>query len=445
MKHIVLLSAIAACGSASAAVRLPDAHRVANVDFDGDGLADLVFLGHDEPAPICDKSCYTPDDAPIHEIVAIYLGRDHGTLSKMIRVSTYLEEDRWTVGFPVQIGAVGDLDGDGRSELGVVWDHGRDMQLWLLHGTADGIANTPYQKIDLPDPADVPWYNLAPIAAGDLDRDGHPDIVLGDAVLLGRGDGLLAAPVRLKLGVFALALPVGDIDQDGFADLVVTTVDGEHSRASLVRGGNSLATALSASHSASSEIGTALFVDPIATVCDLDGDGVRELIGLRGGRLTTYGWNHGALVVRSMVDVPLAAPSPPVRVSNGPLLFHALPAGGEIQQVAAVGRDLAIVTSAKVVEILCNSQCFRPAGFAITIARGDKIVGTLAAPPPPSSPLVYVQADPEPYVFSPGDFDGDGIADPVVVLGDKVVIHQTQHGDVTIRRELATSPRHIVM
>jgi hypothetical protein len=48
--------------------------------------------------------------------------------------------------------------------------------------------------------------------------------------------------------------------------------------------------------------------------------------------------------------------------------------------------------------------------------------------------------------LSPGDFDGDGVPDLVVIMANHhLVIHQTQRGDITIERELATSPRHVTI
>ena len=70
------------------------------------------------------------------------------------------------------------------------------------------------------------------IAVGDLNGDGHLDLVVANgsaygvagsvAVLLGNGDGTFSAPTTYSFGeVFPTSVAIGDINGDGYPDLVV--------------------------------------------------------------------------------------------------------------------------------------------------------------------------------------------------------------------------------
>ncbi|HEU4402022.1 MAG TPA: VCBS repeat-containing protein [Candidatus Polarisedimenticolia bacterium] len=59
------------------------------------------------------------------------------------------------------------------------------------------------------------------MAIGDFNRDGHEDLVVADGVLLGLGDGTFGAEARLTVGDGPDSVAVGDFDGDGYQDLVV--------------------------------------------------------------------------------------------------------------------------------------------------------------------------------------------------------------------------------
>jgi hypothetical protein len=62
-----------------------------------------------------------------------------------------------------------------------------------------------------------------PILVGDLTGDGVPDVVVGDALLVNDGHGGLLAPRKLPGGGVATAL--GDLDRDGHQDVVMQGPD----------------------------------------------------------------------------------------------------------------------------------------------------------------------------------------------------------------------------
>jgi uncharacterized repeat protein (TIGR01451 family) len=162
-------------------------------DMNGDGILDLV--------------------APSANGVTVSLGNGDGTFR--------------TVGSPAYGSsaafAIGDFNGDGRSDVAVVGSH-TGVNVFLGNGDGTFQAGVTYAT------------GLAPsqIAAGDFNNDGKADIVVagfnqngnGISVLLGNGDGTFAPPVSdlIPSGIDCLA--TGDFDSDGAADLVITTETG---------------------------------------------------------------------------------------------------------------------------------------------------------------------------------------------------------------------------
>jgi hypothetical protein len=131
--------------------------------------------------------------------------------------------------------AVGDFGGDGRADLAV---GGTGSDIWIHQGgftKTSGAASRYELATDL-----YAFYGAVNLAAGDVNGDGTADLVVsgqqaetyddGTFVYLGSASGL-THQTFLKNGAWELAA-VGDLNGDGYADVVTATYGGD-GRASL--------------------------------------------------------------------------------------------------------------------------------------------------------------------------------------------------------------------
>jgi hypothetical protein len=116
---------------------------------------------------------------------------------------------------------VADLNGDGKLDLVTLtqsyWV--ANATLHVLLGNGDG-SFQPAVDYGLTD------YSAVSVAVGDVNKDGHRDLVVGDhwvlEVLLGNGDGSFLPPVDVAAG-FEAYVALGDLNRDGSLDIVSTT------------------------------------------------------------------------------------------------------------------------------------------------------------------------------------------------------------------------------
>lgn len=161
---------------------------IATGDFNGDGNLDLVQSG-------------TVTGGTID------LGDGTGNFSDL----TYTPRSYQPV--------VADLNGDGRADI--VYPNGTlvDIALSNPDGTSE-ISTLPYA------------VNIVNVAAADINGDGKIDLVGVDfgnpqghaVVLLGNGDGTFQSPVNYPVGTDAQAVAIGDINGDGHPDIVVAAL-----------------------------------------------------------------------------------------------------------------------------------------------------------------------------------------------------------------------------
>jgi hypothetical protein len=193
-------------------------------DVDGDGFADLLV------------------GAPGAETASVYHGSATGVA---MTPASILEGATDGDGFGTSVASAGDVDGDGFSDLvvGAYWASpgGRDRAgtASVYHGSATGVALTPALVLGGAVSGDCFGFSVA--SAGDVNGDGFADLVVGAnhaspgrrreagtaSVFHGSASGVARTASRVLEGAAAGDLfggsvaSAGDADCDGFADLIV--------------------------------------------------------------------------------------------------------------------------------------------------------------------------------------------------------------------------------
>jgi Bacterial Ig-like domain (group 3)/FG-GAP-like repeat len=188
-------------------------NKVVIADINGDGHPDLVVDNYCQP--VQGGGCSGPGS------VGVLLGLGDGTFQTAVTYETGVDVNTSL--------AVGDLNGDGHPDVAVI--AGQDIGIVsVLLGNGEGTfkLQSGYSPVG---------YEPQSVAVGDVNGDGHPDLVVASycqdlqgpcsngsvEVLLSNGDGTFQSPMAYSSGGFdAVSVGVADINGDGNTDLVVT-------------------------------------------------------------------------------------------------------------------------------------------------------------------------------------------------------------------------------
>lgn len=220
-------------------------HVVASGDFDGDGIADILWT------------------SAKHDLY-IWLGGTGGFTAKY--AGTY--PAGWKV-----VGA-GDFDGDGMDDL--AWTNASTSQFsyWLMKGA----VRKGYKVIKYT----AGYY---PVTVGDYDGDGRADVLWSSSrhdlyAWVSHGQGFVSHFVARFPAAWKIS-GRGDLDADGKADLVWSTTDGMQWGYWLMDGGSIRSTR-------SFAVPAAVSGSRVAAVADYDGDGAADLLWSDGHAATLW-------------------------------------------------------------------------------------------------------------------------------------------------------------
>jgi Bacterial Ig-like domain (group 3)/FG-GAP-like repeat len=376
------------------------ASSIETADVDGDGNADLLAA------------------SPTSSAVSVLRGKADGTFHAV---------DLFLAGPGAHAVAVADFDRDGALDFVTAAAPWPLDLLSFVRGKGDGTFHAS-RSFHVNSTVPVPWPGVRTVhpVTGDMNEDGHPDVVvirerphgtLGPyelAVLLNDGSGNLAAPIlsdtQSTRWDWSPAFDLGDLNGDGWLDAVVISNPAYTARAVAMLGNGD------GTFDPPVEFTIAQFGIP--KLADFDGDGDVDLL-LAGGGVTFYPGNGSGTFG---AGVPSAVSTVAMRygdVNGDGKLDFVSKASGSVTVVALndrTGRFTQIPVTSEAVDgaaladfdgdgktdLLCNAYW----GTQMRFGNGD---GTFRAPV-----SFTLSPAPDPNTLWPvatADFDGDGKID----------------------------------
>lgn len=244
-----------------------------SADFNGDGYADIA-VGASQVESAAGR-------------VHVYYGSSTGPGPSPDRT---LESPAGPGGqFGVRVTAVGDVDGDGYADLAVAANGaaGGLGRVYVYLGSAAGVPTAPSSTL-LPPTLGTRSFSTG-LAGGDINGDGYSDVVVGGTpttssnggwlhVFYGTATGLpdrpsqtVSGPIDVYFGYF---LDVGDFDGDGRADVLASAWPANGTGQAFAYPGTPTGLATTASATMNNPDGMGLFGQGgLIAVGDLNGDG----------------------------------------------------------------------------------------------------------------------------------------------------------------------------
>jgi uncharacterized repeat protein (TIGR01451 family) len=272
--------------------------------------------------------------------------------------------------------SLADLDGDGRLDLAA-----SGWNLWLRSGNGMGGFGAPRRY-------GVPF----PLAVGEVNGDGRIDLLVGDSLLIGDGEGGMAAQAAFPAGDAPQYAVAADFDRDGHQDVAVANAGGS---VHVLRGD-----------------GHGAFAAPSANLAGT------SPAGLVGGDFDRDGWPDLAVAYAGTLDVVV--------------LRNDRRGGFTTRSYGVGGRPIAIVTGDLdgdgVVDLLVSNEtqgslvALRGAGDGTFGPGGATVVGTLYR----ALAVGHFNADGRPDVATVADETGVVSVLPGTGLGTFAMASATQ-------------------
>ncbi len=269
---VATVSAVASTGMLSSSISTAPPAAVAQGDFNGDGIADLV---------VANQAANT---------ISIFIGNGSGGFAPASVATIAVGQT------PSSVLAL-DFNGDGKVDLAVTNSGSGTVTVLLGDGTG-GFSAAPGSPVSV---GSQPRH----VAAGDFNGDGLPDLAVvnsGDntvSILVGNGNGSFSHFSDEATGLTPFSIAVADFDGDGYADFAVSN---SGSGSVTVKLGNGRGAFTEASGSPFAAGTGARFI----VAADLNGDNIPDLAVANYGAGTVsilFGDGYGSFPYSSSTTV----------------------------------------------------------------------------------------------------------------------------------------------